>query len=112
MADLTITKQGWEDIDEGQSFLFDVTGPNGYSQRVVIKGNGSVTIKGLKIATYTVTEVTNWSWRYTADSSSQSIELKPAMSNTVNFTNTRSNHKWLGGDAYSNNVFGSSIFNQ
>lgn len=112
VADLTITKQGWEDIDEGQSFLFDVTGPNGYSQRVVIKGNGSVTIKGLKIATYTVTEVTNWSWRYTADSSSQSIELKPAMSNTVNFTNTRSNHKWLGGDAYSNNVFGSSIFNQ
>ena len=106
VADLTITKQGWEDIDEGQSFIFDVTGPNEYSKRVVINGNGSVTIKGLKIATYTVTEVTNWSWRYTADSSSQSIELKPAMSNTVNFTNTRSNHKWLGGDAYSQNIFG------
>lgn len=106
VADLTITKQGWEDIDENQSFLFDVTGPNGYSQRVVIKGNGSVTIKGLKIGAYTVTEVTNWSWRYTADSNSQSIDLKPAMSNTVNFTNTRSNHKWLGGDAYSKNIFG------
>ena len=106
VADLTITKQGCENIDENQSFLFDVTGPNGYSKRVVINGNGSVTIKGLKIATYTVTEVTNWSWRYTADSSSQSIELKPAMSNTVNFTNTRSNHKWLGGDAYSQNIFG------
>ena len=106
VADLTITKQGWQGIDEGQSFIFDVTGPNGYSKRVVINGNGSVTIKGLKIGTYTVTEVTNWSWRYTADSSSQSIELKPAMSNTVNFTNTRSNHKWLGGDAYSKNIFG------
>lgn len=106
VADLTITKQGCENIDENQSFLFDVTGPNGYSKRVVINGNGSVTIKGLKIGTYTVTEVTNWSWRYTADSSSQSIELKPAMSNTVNFTNTRSNHKWLGGDAYSQNIFG------
>ena len=106
VADLTITKQGWEGIDEGQSFIFDVTGPNGYSKRVVVNGNGSVIIKGLKIGTYTVTEVTNWSWRYTADSSSQSIELKPAMSNTVNFTNTRSNHKWLGGDAYSQNIFG------
>lgn len=106
VADLTITKQGWEGIDEGQSFIFDVTGPNGYSKRVVVNGNGSVIIKGLKIGTYTVTEVTNWSWRYAADSSSQSIELKPAMSNTVNFTNTRSNHKWLGGDAYSQNIFG------
>ena len=106
VADLTITKQGCENIDENQSFLFDVTGPNGYSKRVVINGNGSVTIKGLKIGTYTVTEVTNWSWRYTADSSSQSIELKPAVTNAVTFVNTRSNHKWLGGDAYSKNIFG------
>lgn len=105
VADLTITKQGWEDIDENQSFLFDVTGPNGYSQRVVIKGNGSVTIKGLKIGEYTVTEVTNWSWRYTADRSSQSIELKPAVTNEVTFVNTRSNDKWLGGDAYNQNTF-------
>ena len=104
VADLTITKQGWGGIDEGQSFIFDVTGPNGYSKRVVINGNGSVTIKGLKIGTYTVTEVTNWSWRYTTDSS-QSIELNPAVTKTVTFVNTRSNHKWLGGDAYSKNVF-------
>ena len=106
VADLTITKQGWENIDENQSFLFDVTGPDGYSQRVVIKGNGSVTIKGLKIGEYTVTEVTSWSWRYTANSNSQSIELKPAVTNAVTFVNTRSNHKWLGGDAYSQNIFG------
>lgn len=106
VADLTITKQGCENIDENQSFLFDVTGPNGYSKRVVINGNGSVTIKGLKIGTYTVTEVTNWSWRYKANSNSQNIDLMPAMSNTVNFTNTRSNLKWLGGDAYSQNIFG------
>ena len=108
VADLTITKQGWEGIDEWQSFIFDVTGPNGYSKRVVVNGNGSVIIKGLKIGTYTVTEVTNWSWRYAADSSSQSIELKPAVTNAVTFVNTRSNHKWLGGDAYCKNIFGNS----
>ncbi len=106
VADLTITKQGWKDIDEGQSFIFDVTGPNGYSKRVVINGNGSVTIKGLKIGTYTVTEVTNWSWRYTtADKVSQNITLQPAQTNAVTFKNTRSNGKWLGGDAYIKNVF-------
>lgn len=111
VANLTISKQGCENIDENQSFLFDVTGPNGYSTRVVINGNGSVIIKGLKIGEYTVTEVTSWSWRYDAESSSQSIKLQPAQTNAVNFVNSRSNHKWLGGDAYSNNVFG-SIFNQ
>lgn len=106
VADLTITKQGWEDIDENQSFLFDVTGPNGYSQRVVIKGNGSVTIKGLKIGEYTVTEVTNWSWRYTTtSSSSQNITLQPAETNEVTFKNTRSKDRWLGGDAYKQNIF-------
>lgn len=104
VADLTITKQGWEGIDENQSFIFDVTGPNGYSKRVVINGNGSVTIKGLKIGEYTVTEVTSWSWRYTT-SSSQNITLKPAGPNEVTFKNTRSNHKWLGGDAYFQNIF-------
>ena len=83
-----------------------MTGPNEYSKRVVINGNGSVTIKGLKIGTYTVTEVTTWSWRYTANSSSQRIELKPAMTNAVTFANTRINHKWLGGDAYKKNIFG------
>ena len=59
LTTLTIRKEGWQTIDENQSFLFDVTGPDGYSKRVVINGNGSVTIKGLKIgSTYTVTEVT------------------------------------------------------
>ena len=104
VADLTITKQGWESIDENQSFLFDVTGPDKYSKRVVVNGNDSVTIKGLKIGTYTVTEVTNWSWRYTT-SSSQNITLQPAVPNKVIFVNARSNDKWLGGDAYKKNTF-------
>lgn len=105
VADLTITKQGWEDIDEGQSFIFDVTGPNGYSKRVVINGNGAVTIKGLKIGTYTVKEVTSWSWRYTTSNNPRTITLQPAVPNEVIFENTRNNHKWLGGDAYKQNIF-------
>lgn len=105
-ADLTITKTGWETIDENQSFIFKVVGDN-FEKKVVIKGNGSVTIKGLKIGTYTITEVTDWSWRYTPDKNGKTITLQPAQTNEVTFANTRANDKWLGGDAYSQNKFGS-----
>lgn len=112
VADLTINKQGWQAIDENQSFIFDVTGPNDYYKRVVIQGSGSVTIKGLKVGTYSVTEVTDWSWRYkTADGTANSIEheIKPKDGFVFDFTNSRENGKWLGGDAYSKNVFGTII---
>lgn len=104
VADLTITKSGAEDIDENQSFIFTVTGPDGFNAKVVIQGNGSVTIKGLKVGTYTVTEDTDWSWRYAPQNRTQSITLNPAVTNTVTFVNTRSKGKWLGGDAYECNT--------
>lgn len=105
VADLIITKQGCKEIDENQSFLFDVTDPDGHIQRVVVNGNGSVTIKGLKIGEYTVKEVTSWSWRYTTSNNSKKITLKPTENNTVTFENNRSKDKWLGGDAYKQNIF-------
>ena len=101
VADLTITKQGCEGIDENQSFIFDVTSPNGYSKRVVING-----ITGLKIGDYTVTEETGWSWRYTPSGSGQTITLQPTGENVVAFANDRTGLKWLGGDAYNQNIFG------
>ena len=109
VADLTITKTGCQGIDENQSFIFDVTGPDGFSKRVVINGDGSLKITGLKIGEYTVTEVTGWSWRYTPDGeNTQTITLQPTGTNKVEFVNTRSNDKWLGGDAYNQNKFGNS----
>lgn len=102
VANLTINKTGCQDIDENQSFIFDVTGPNGYSKRVVIKGNGSVTITGLKVGTYTVTEVKSWSWRYSPESPSVTHEINPTQPYTVfDFTNSREQGKWLSGNAYS-----------
>ena len=109
VADLTITKYGCEDIDENQSFIFEVTG-DGTTRTVVINGNGSVTITGLKAGTtYTVTEVTKWSWRYKDISGAQTATLKPGVVNNVAYSNERSNGKWLGGDAYSQNVFGTIV---
>ena len=107
VANLTITKQGYEEIDGKQSFIFTVTGPEGFSKKIVIQGNGTVVLKGLKIGEYTVTEDTAWSWRYTPRGGAvQKIELKPGITNTVNYMNDRTNDKWLDGNAYCKNVFG------
>lgn len=111
VAQLTITKQGAIPVDENQSFVFTVTGPNSYSERVVIYGNGSVTIKNLKPGTYTVTEE-GWSWRYTG-SGSIGADISARTPGNVTFTNVRQTEeshstngwKWLGGDAYKLNSF-------
>ena len=111
LADLIISKTGCEDIDENQSFLFKVEG-EGFSTTVAIKGNTSVKITGLKVGTYTVTEITDWSWRYTNKDYVKSADITPTKLDdvyTFNFANTRSITKWLGGDAYSKNVFGTII---
>ncbi|MBE5869544.1 MAG: hypothetical protein E7293_11430 [Lachnospiraceae bacterium] len=105
VADLIITKNGCEDTDEKQSFIFDVTGPNGFKMTVTINGNGSVTIKDLPIGKYTVTERTDWSWRYTPGDTTQTITLAADGSNTVAFINSRSCIYWLSGDSYKENQF-------
>ena len=111
VAQLTIRKQGADPVDENQSFVFNVTGPNGYSERVVICGNGSVTIKNLKPGTYTVAEE-GWSWRYTGNGpiGATISALKPGSVTFTNVRQTEESHstdgwKWLGGDAYVNNAF-------
>ena len=106
VADLSITKQGYNEIDGKQSFIFTVTGPEGFSKKIVIQGNGTVVLKGLKIGEYTVTEDTAWSWRYTLKDgvATQKITLQPGqtneVTNRVTFVNNRSNNKWLDGNAY------------
>ena len=104
VTDLTITKEGWDKIDENQTFLFDVTGPNGYSTRVAIVEGGSVTISGLKVGTYTVTEVGSWSWRYLGPYRTV-ITLDPTTENKVTIRNTRQTSKWLSGDTFLDNLF-------
>lgn len=55
--DLTITKSGWDTIDENQAFVFHVTGTD-VDMYVTINfpGKGEVTIKDLKPGTYKITE--------------------------------------------------------
>lgn len=102
VADLTI-KQVGEIADENQTFIYVVTGGDlpASGIKVAVKGNSSVTIKNLKIGSYTVTEDVSWSWRYSTTGSSQRIDLQSALNNEVSFTNNGSNFKWLSGNAYS-----------
>lgn len=105
VVDLTITKTGWNSTDEHQSYIFDVTGPNGFKLTVTINGNGSVTIKDLPIGEYTVTEETNWSWRYNPGNNTQTIALASDGNNTVIFNNSRTDIYWLSGDYCKENQF-------
>ena len=107
--DLTIAKTGTQPIDENQSFVFEVKkDDSSFSMDVVIQGNSSVTIKGLKPGTYTVTEETGWSWRYTPNENGKKVEPENAENGvvTVTFTNTREKIKWLNGGAWCKNLWG------
>ncbi|MGN1413012.1 MAG: InlB B-repeat-containing protein [Anaerovoracaceae bacterium] len=113
VADLTITKTGTQSIDENQAFIFRIQGKDsrtsGLDMKVVIKGNGIVTVKDLLIGEYTVTEETEWSWRYTPEKTSKTITLSAIEENNVPFTNSRgtgaNNWKWLNGASYVENKF-------
>ena len=102
VADLTIKQDGGI-ADENQTFIYVVTGGDLPESgiKVAVKGNSSVTIRNLKIGSYTVTEETNWNWRCGTTGGSQSITLQGAQTNEVIFTNNASNSKWLSGNAYS-----------
>ncbi len=110
-ASLEITKTGAEDIDENQTFLFRVKGVESDENTrhidltVTIHGNSSVKITELPVGAYTVTESTDWSWRYTPDGDEQTVTPDPNGSNIVRFTNSRENTQWLDGDSYNVNIF-------
>ena len=115
LTSLTITKNGWESIDEHQSFIFKVTGeglPNdGLKVTITPSVNDSVTITGLTVGKeYTVTEESGWSWRYSAGTGSKILEAD-ATQNVITINNDRNKNQWLNGCAYAPNKFGSPITN-
>lgn len=102
LTDLTIQVSGCDEtLDENQTFLFRVTG-EGFDMTVTVHGNGSTTIYGLEVnKTYTVTQLTDWSWRYKPDSAEKSIILT-ADKREVEFVQNREKSKWLDGNTFWN----------
>ena len=112
LTTLTIRKEGWQDVDENQTFVYRVEGADDITKgkvdlAVTIHGNDSTTINNLPVGTYKVTEVETWSWRYTAGQSSVTVTLKDP--GTVTFTNTRvtvgngDRWRWLNGSSWTDN---------
>lgn len=112
LTTLTIQKEGWQDIDENQTFVYRVEGDDDITRgkvdlAVTIHGNGSTTINNLPVGTYKVTEVGSWSWRYTTEQSSVTVTLKDP--GKVTFTNTRvtvdngDRWRWLNGSSWTDN---------
>lgn len=109
--DLTIKKTGTH-IDLNQTFVFRVRGNNNnhdVDMQVVITGTNKQVIKNLPMGNYTITEDTNWSWKYTPVDGSATQELKvDSIQNgaaTVIFENKNKGTNWLTSIAKALNVW-------
>lgn len=103
---LTITKSGGADSG---NYIFKLSGSGNNLAAAVntvvsVGNNGTVTVKGLPIGTYTVTEDSGWSWRYNADD--ETAELSPASDTaSVTVVNEKVNGNWLDSEAAVTNDF-------
>lgn len=122
LTSLTIVKAGAQDhkdIDPNQSFIFDIYDGNTLITTVTVNSTSGwqVTVDGLTVGKqYTVTEKTDWSWRYEYQSvvltNAELVEdvtngatITLGLNGTITFTNTRGNEQWLDGDSWCNNLF-------
>jgi len=115
LTSLTIEKGGWNTADANQTFLFHVRGlDDGVDLMVTIHGDGSVIIDGLTVGyRYTITEMTDWSWRYHTSGWSHGAENGAGNSATITigvqgrivFANNRGIFQWLDGDSWLDNLF-------
>ena len=94
-ASLTVSVQ-ISGADEGNAVL-NLTGPEGYCERIVVHGSSTVTLSGLGAGAYTVSD----------GEVSQSVTLEAGGSNSVEIRVARSSHGWLTGEAYRTFTFGS-----
>lgn len=113
LTTLTLEKQGWQKIDENQTFLFHVKGspkdPNtkDVDLTVTIHGNGKTTVTDLPVGDYIITEESGWSWRYTPRNGAERKVTVGVGGLTVQYQNNRTQTQWLDGDNYSVNHFDS-----
>lgn len=107
--------------DPYQSFIFKVhyqVIPDGEGTilpsadyNVLIVGTGSRTIVGLPVGSYTVSENTDWSWRYELVEGQNGVSATLSAENstaTVTMTNRLDNEFWLSDEAVATNVFNSN----
>ncbi len=116
LTTLNIRKTGFDAADAGTTFIFRIKGTDENTKnidlRVTIHGYVSggdvpnVTVADLPVGSYTVTEESDWSWRYQPTNGEQPITLDPdGAKNVLTFENERKDGQWLSGDAYNTNLY-------
>lgn len=106
---LTISKVV-DKIEPNESFLFNIKGKENTPTAKVditvsITGKGSTTVAYIPAGDYTITELNNWSWRY-SPVNAQDCTVIVNGDNRVEFTNTPVTDKfWLGGESSKENKF-------
>ncbi len=124
-ADLIIAKNLSSGINPEQDFVFVITSPDRpeFNLEVVVpagrftNGIAEIAVNRLLLGRYTVTEITDWTWRYDVtditaqkDSGYTKSDTQITFSLTKNgekitFINEKTNDKWLGGEDYCENWF-------
>ena len=103
---LNITKQGGA-ADE--SYVFDVLKDGEKYSEVTVWGNGTETLVELPIGTYTISENTGWSWRYSADNGGSAALTAQNPTGSITCVNTKNNNQWLNGfSEVVRNIFGTN----
>lgn len=103
---LNITKQGGA-ADE--SYVFDVFKDGVKYSEVTVWGNGTETLVELPIGTYTISENTGWSWRYSANNGGSAALTAQNPTGSIACANTKNNNQWLNGfSEVVRNIFGTN----
>lgn len=103
---LNITKQGGAD---DESYVFDVFKDDVKYSEVTVWGNGTETLVELPIGTYTISENTGWSWRYSANNGGSAALTAQNPTGSIACTNTKNNNQWLNGfSEVVRNIFGTN----
>ena len=103
---LNITKQGGA-ADE--SYVFDVFKDGVKYSEVTVWGNGTETLVELPIGTYTISENTGWSWRYSANNGGSAALTAQNPTGSITCVNTKNNNQWLNGfSEVVRNIFGTN----
>lgn len=116
LTTLNIRKTGFDAADAGTTFIFRIKGTDENTKDIDLRVTihdyvmgdhvPNVTVADLPVGSYTVTEESDWSWRYQPTNGEQPITLDPdGTKNVLTFENERKDGQWLSGDAYNNNLY-------
>ncbi len=113
---MTITRNTVAPIDVDQSFIYHIKGtdPNTASVDLIVvvpvlagATSGRTVINEVPIGSYTVTEFTDWSWRYSPYETVKDVSAEAGIRLDMAFGAGTRNIYWLSGCSYRRNKFGS-----